>query len=171
MKRTLSLLAVVIVLATASPVAAEPGAALMERIMKAADKNQDGRLALEEYKLLDVQARHHGEEHFKAGDTDHDGFIAAGELAGSLRKQTWFAILNEGSEPCFTRLDVNKDGRLDSKEYRRISKMGGHSDQHFRGADADKDSYLDFAEFAAHAEAKLKALAGPSVKKKKKAGK
>ena len=91
----------------------KPNAALVQRIMMAADKNRDGKLSLEEYKLLDVQARHHGEEHFETGDANHDEFIDADELAGALRKQTWFAILSEGTEPCFTRLDVNNDGKAD----------------------------------------------------------
>ena len=41
---------------------AEPSAALMQRILKAADKSSDGKLSLEEYKPLDVQAKHHGDE-------------------------------------------------------------------------------------------------------------
>jgi hypothetical protein len=138
-------IALVVALATASLIAAEPSAALMQRIMKAADKNKDGKLSLEEYKPLDVQALHHGEEHFAAGDTNKDGFIDAAELAGALNKQTWFAILSEGIEPCFTRLDANKDGKLDATEYRKISKMGHHSEQHFNGADTNKDGFLDLA--------------------------
>jgi hypothetical protein len=153
-------------LATASLIAAEPSSALMQRIMKAADKDHDGKLSLEEYKPLDVQALHHGEEHFKSSDANHDGFIDAAELAGALSKQTWFAILSEGTEACFTRLDANKDGKLDSKEYRKISKMGHHSDQHFIGADTNKDGFLDPAEFTAHAEHKLKALEDGSEKRK-----
>ncbi len=144
--------------APASLLAAEPSAVLMQRIMKAADKNKDGKLSLEEYKALDVQALHHGDEHFKIGDTNHDDFIDAAELAGALSKQTWFAILSEGTEPCFARIDANKDGKLDATEYRKISKMGHHSEQNFKGADVHKDSSLDFAEFTAHAEQKIKSL-------------
>ena len=157
MKRFAPLLKLALALATVSLVAAEPSAALMQRIMKAADKNKDGKLSLEEYKALDVQALHHGEEHFKAGDTNHDGFIDAAELAGALGRQAWFAILSEGTEACFARLDANKDGKLDLTEYRNISKMGHHSDQHFKGANTNKDGFLDLAEFTVHAEHKLKA--------------
>jgi Ca2+-binding EF-hand superfamily protein len=164
MKRTVALLA--LALATASLIAAEPSAALMQRIMKAADKNKDGKLSLEEYKALDVQAFHHGEEHFKAGDASHDGFIDTAELAGALGRQTWFAILSEGTEPCFALLDANKDDKLDATEYRKISKMGHHSDQHFNGADSNKDGFLNLAEFTAHAEQKLKALEDGPVKTK-----
>ncbi len=152
--------------APASLHAAEPSAVLMQRIMKAADKNKDDKLSLEEYKALDVQALHHGEEHFKIGDTNHDDFIDAAELAGALSKQTWFAILSEGTEPCFARLDENKDDKLDATEYRKISKMGHHSEQHFKGAVVNKDSALDLAEFTAHAEQKLKTLEDDSEKKK-----
>ena len=164
MKRFAPLLT--LALAAVSLVAVEPSAALMQRIMKAADKNKDGKLSLEEYKALDVQALHHGEEHFKAGDSDHDGFIDAAELAGVLSRQTWFAILSEGTDACFARLDANKDAKLDATEYRKISKMGHHSDQHFNGADTNKDGFLDLAEFTAHAEAKLVALEGGPVKMK-----
>ncbi len=157
----------IIAFAAATLIAAEISPALMQRILKAADTNKDGKLSLEEYKTLDVQALHHGEEHFKTGDVSHDGFIDAAELPGALSKQTWFAILSEGSEPCFTRLDVNKDGKLDGTEYRKISKMGHHSEQRFKGADVDKDSMLDLAEFTAHAEYKLTALEGGLAKKKK----
>jgi Ca2+-binding EF-hand superfamily protein len=104
MKATLLLLTSV--LATASLIAVEPVAELMQRIMKAADKNRDGKLSLEEYRPLDVQAKHHGDEHFAAGDTNQSGLIEAGELAGVLHKQTWFAILNEGIEVSFARLDA-----------------------------------------------------------------
>ncbi len=150
-----------------SPKSAEPSAALMQRIMKAADKNEDGKLSLEEYKPLDVQARHHGEEHFETGDANHDEFIDADELAGALRKQTWFAILSEGTEPCFTRLDVNNDGKLDATEYRKVSKMGGHAEQHFKGADTNIDMFLDLAEFIIHADDKFKTLEDGPVKTKK----
>lgn len=148
---------------------AEPSAALMQRILKAADKSSDGKLSLEEYKLLDVQAKHHGDEHFKAGDKNGDGFIDATELAGALKKQTWFAILSEGIEPCFARMDSNKDNRLDASEYRKISKMGHHSEQHFKGADANHDGFLDLTEFTAHAEGKLKRVeTGVTTRKSKK---
>lgn len=153
-------------LTAASLISAEPSPALMQRILKAADKDKDGRLSLEEYKLLDVQARHHGDEHFKAGDTDGNGFIAASELASALKKQTWFAILSDGIEPCVARLDANKDGKLDATEYRKISKMGHHSDQHFKGADTNKDGFLDLTEFTAHAEAKLKRLESGAPKQR-----
>ena len=43
--------------------------------------------------------------------------------------------------------------------------MGHHSDQHFNGADTNKDGFLDLAEFIAHAEHKLKALEAGPVKK------
>lgn len=162
----LQILIALLLVPLASIIAAEPGAALMQRIVKAADKNNDGKLSLEEYKPLDVQALHHGEEHIKAGDASHDGFLDPAELASTLHRQTWFAILSEGTEACFARLDANKDGMLDATEYRKISKMGHHSDQHFNGADTNKDGFLEVAEFTAHAEAKLKALEDGPVKKK-----
>ena len=165
MKRVASLLA--LVFAAASITAAEPSAALMQRIMKAADRNKDGKLSLEEYKPLDVQALHHGEEHFKTGDTNHDGVLDATELAATLHKQTWFAILSEGTESCFARLDGNHYGKLALEEYRKVSRMPNHAEQHFHGADTNKDEFLDLAEFTAHAEAKLKALEGSSAKKTK----
>lgn len=155
-------------LAATSLIAAETSTALMQRIMRAADTNTDGKLSLEEYKALDVQARHHGDEHFKTGDTNHDGFIDAAELAGALSKQTWFAILTEGIDPCFHRLDANQDGKLDAMEYRKISKMGHHSDQHFNSADTNKDRFLDLAEFTAHAEHMLRVLEGGATTKKSK---
>lgn len=155
-----------LLLVVSSLIAAEPSAALMQRILKAADKSNDGKLSLEEYKPLDVQARHHGDEHFKAGDKNSDGFIDATELTGSLKKQTWFAILSEGIERCFARMDVNQDNKLDAAEYRKISKMGHHSEQHFKGADTNHDSLLDLAEFTAHAEHKLTALEGKPTNKK-----
>jgi hypothetical protein len=138
----------------------------MQRILHAADRNKDSRLSLQEYKTLDVQAVHHGDAHFKAGDTNSDGFITDAELVGALHKQTWFAILTEGSEASFARLDANKDNKLDAPEYRRISKMGGHSEQHFKGADTNKDGFLDLTEFTAHAEHTLRALEGDATKKK-----
>lgn len=152
MKHTLKLLTATLFTAV------EPSTTLMQRIMKAADKNNDGKLTLEEFRPLDVQARHHGDEHFKAGDKNSDGFIDATELVGALNKQTWFAILSESVEASFTRIDANKDRKLDAPEYRRISKMGGHSEQHFKSADANKDGFLDFSEFTAHAEHRLAAL-------------
>jgi len=103
---------VLLLLTATSFTAVEPSATLMQRIMKAADKNNDGKRTLEEYKTLDVQARHHGDEHFKVGDKNSDGFIDATELAGALNKQTWFAILSEGIEASFTRIDANKDIRV-----------------------------------------------------------
>jgi Ca2+-binding EF-hand superfamily protein len=139
--------------------AAEPQASdVVARAIQAADKNHDGRLSLAEYLPLDVQAKHHGGQHFKAGDANQDGFLDDSELAATLHKQTWFAILAEGVEPCFTRLDANSDGKLDAAEYRRISRMGGHAGQHFKGADLNKDGFLDRAEFNLHAGAKLGAL-------------
>jgi Ca2+-binding EF-hand superfamily protein len=147
--------------------ATEPSAALMQRILKAADKTNDSKLSLEEYKPLDVQAKHHGDEHFKAGDKNSDGFIDATELAGALNKQTWFAILSEGTQACFTRLDSNQDGKLNAIEYRKISRMGAHAEQHFKGADTDKNGFLDLTEFTAHAEHKLTMLESGQPKKKR----
>ena len=149
------------------PLLAADDAPLIARILQAADKNKDQKLALAEYLPLDVQAKHHGEEHFKSGDANADGVIDAAELPAALRKQTWFAILSEGIEPCFTRLDTDKDGQLNAAEYRKISRMGAHAEQNFKGADADKDGFLSKAEFAAHAENRLKAVGNGSPKKKK----
>lgn len=131
---------------------------LLQRIMTAADRDSDGKLTLEEYKPLDVQARHHGEEHFKAADADQNGTLDAAELAKSLQKQTWFAILSEGAASCFKRLDANHDAKLDGSEYRQISRMGGHAAQHFSGADQSGDGFLDLAEFEAHANELLQRL-------------
>lgn len=152
------------------PLMAADDAPLIARILKAADKNHDGKLTLAEYLPLDVQAKHHGEEHFKTGDANADGFIDAAELPASLRKQTWFAILSEGIEPCFTRLDANQDGQLNAAEYRKISRMGAHAEQHFKGADADKDGFLNMTEFTSHAEHKLKALEEGAPRQKKSMG-
>lgn len=140
---------------------------LIARILKAADKNKDQKLTLAECLPLDVQAKHHGDQHFKSGDANADGFIDATELATTLHKQTWFAILSEGIELCFARLDANQDGKLDAAEYRKISRMGAHAEQHFKGADIDKDGFLSKAEFAAHAEARLKAVEEGTKRKSK----
>lgn len=158
--------AVFLVLLAVSSVIADD-APLIARILKAADKNHDGKLTLAEYLPLDVQAKHHGEEHFKSGDANADGVIDTAELPAALRKQTWFAILSEGIEPCFTRIDANHDGKLDATEYRKISRMGAHSEQHFKGADTDKDGFLSQAEFAAHAESRLKAMEDGAPRKKR----
>ncbi len=155
----------ILTLLSSVPLLAADDAPLIARIMKAADKNNDQKLTLAEYLPLDVQAKHHGEEHFKTGDANADGFIDAAELPAALRKQTWFAILSEGIEPCFTRLDTDKDGQLNATEYRKISRMGAHAEQHFKGTDADKDGFLSMAEFTSHAEAKLKALEEGNRKK------
>lgn len=149
------------------PLLAADDAPLIARIIQAADKNKDQKLTLAEYLPLDVQARHHGEEHFKTGDANADGFIDATELPAALRKQTWFAILSEGIESCFTRLDANQNGKLDAAEYRKISRMGGHAEQHFKGADADKDGFLSMAEFTSHAESRLSAIEEGAPRKKK----
>ncbi len=163
-----SLLAADVPTTTAKPTeATDPRkVALLRRIMTAADKNRDGRLSVAEFKTLDAQALHHGQEHFGQGDTNQDGFIDSDELPGSLRKQTWFAILSEGTEACFKRLDSNQDAKLDVKEFRLVSKMGAHTEQHFKGADSDKDGFLGIAELGGLAERKLKALEGASPKTK-----
>lgn len=148
-------------LASASLLAADQSP-IIARIIKAADKNKDGKLTPAEYLPLDVQAKHHGEEHFKAGDANTDGFIDTTELATALRKQTWLAILSEGIQPCYTRLDTDKNGKLNAAEYRKVSRMGAHAEQHFNGTNADKDGFLSLGEFATHAKAKLKALEGSS---------
>tara|TARA_R110002096_G_scaffold42893_11_gene115372 strand:- start:1917 stop:2417 length:501 start_codon:yes stop_codon:yes gene_type:complete len=138
---------------------------IVERAMKIVDGNRDGKLSLEEFKPLDVQARHHGEEHFQEGDTNSDGFLEPEELAIELaRKQTWFVILVEGVEPCFVRLDVDQSGKLDPLEYRKVSRMGGHAEHHHRSADTDNDGFLDLKEFTVHANAKLESAANPKRK-------
>jgi Ca2+-binding EF-hand superfamily protein len=139
---------------------------LLQRVMTAADKDKDGKLSLAQFKTLDVQALHHGEEHFKEADLNKDGFIDSSELAGALSRQTWFALLSEGTEVSFTRLDLNKDTKLDLKEFRPISKMGAHTEQHFKSADTNKDGFLDLAELSGLAEHKIKVLElGPTRKK------
>ena len=139
---------------------------LRQRIMTAADKDKDGKLSIVEYKTLDVQSLHHGDDHFATGDTNKDGFIDGSELAGALSRQTWYAILSEGTEACFSRLDSNKDTKLDQKEFRLISKMGAHTEQHFKSADANKDGFLVLTEFSVLAEHKIKALEVNPVRKK-----
>jgi len=139
---------------------------LLQRVMTAADKDKDGKLSLAEFKTLDVQALHHGEEHFKEADLNKDSFIDCSELAGALSRQTWFTLLSEGTEACFSRLDLNKDTKLDLKEFRPISKMGAHTEQHFKSADTNKDGFLVLAELSVLAEHKIKALeANPTPKK------
>jgi hypothetical protein len=44
--------------------------------------------------------------------------------------------------------------------------MGHHSEQHFKGADANHDGFPDLTELTAHAEAKLKRLESGAMKKK-----
>ena len=133
---------------------------LIVRVMKLVDRNRNDKLSLEEFLPLDVQARHHGEEHFKEGDKNGNGSLDAEELAAELaRKQTWFAILSEGTETCFKRIDADGDGKLDAKEYRTVSRMGGHAEHHHQSADSDGDGFLDLAEFTTHANAKLVAAA------------
>ena len=63
---------------------------LIARILKAADKDHDGKLNLAEYLPHDVQAKHHGDQHIESGNANADGFIDASELATTLHKQTWF---------------------------------------------------------------------------------
>ena len=142
---------------------------VIERALQGADKDRDGKLTLTEFKLLDVQAKNHCKEHFERGDTNHDGFLDRRELGIELaKKQTWFVILSEGANSCFARLDSDGDGKLDAKEYRKISRMGGHAEHHHRSADTDRDGYLNLAEFTTHAEAKLKSAANPKQRKRKK---
>ena len=171
MKRTEVLLALLLTAtrsSAATPRPPDPPRLVVERALRIADTDKDGRLNLAEYLPLDVQAKHHGAEHFAKGDADHDNYLDPAELAATLRKQTWFAILSEGVEKCFARLDADADRRLDAKEYRKISRMGGHAEQHHRGADTDQDGFLNLAEFTTHAEARLKAAASPGVRKKRK---
>ena len=154
-----SLAALLILLGAAQQVYAadSQSTVVIKRVMQTADTNKDDKLSLAEYLPLDVQAKHHGEQHFKAGDANHDGLLMPDELASTLQKQTWFAILSEGVEPAFKRLDKDANGKLDAAEYRKISRMGAHAEQHFKGADANKDGSLSLTEFTAHAEQRLRA--------------
>mgnify|MGYP003674660838 CR=1 FL=1 len=136
-----------------------------QRALETVDKNRDGKLDLAEYLPLDVQAKHHGAEHFEKGDADGDGFLDVTELAATLHKQTWFAILSEGTEACLARIDADKDGKLTVPEYRKTSRMGGHAEQHFKGADTNQDGFLDLSELTAHAEHRLAAAANPKKKR------
>lgn len=138
---------------------------MAQRALETADRNRDRKLDLAEYLPLDVQAKHHGAEHFEKGDANGDGFLDVSELASALHKQTWFAILTEGAEACFARIDADKDGQLTASEYRKISRMGGHAEQHFNKADTNQDGFLDSVEFVAHAEQKLTAAANPKKKR------
>jgi Ca2+-binding EF-hand superfamily protein len=146
-------------LASADP-EADSTTQVIDRVMAIADQDNDGHLSLEEFKHLDVQARHHGDEHFQRGDVNKDGFLDKKELATELAaKQTWFVILVEGVEPCFNRLDTDQNQKLDPSEYRKISRMGGHAEHHHRGADDNEDGFLDLEEFTTHANAKLESAA------------
>lgn len=58
------------------------------RAIGLADKSGDGKPTLAKYLPLDVQALHHGEEHFTAGDAIPDGFLDIAELAASLPSVT-----------------------------------------------------------------------------------
>ncbi|MBI3878931.1 MAG: hypothetical protein HY301_02570 [Verrucomicrobia bacterium] len=137
--------------------AAEPKS-LAQSVLERADKNKDGKLALAEYQPLDAQAKHHGEEHFKAGDQNGDGFLDVAELHTTLQKQTWYALLSEGVPAAFKRADADHDGKLSPAEYRTLSRMGGHAEQHFNHADTNHDGSLSLAELEAHATAWLKPL-------------
>jgi len=166
--RPSSFFLLILILLAALPAAEviQPKPTLLQRIMTAADKSKVGKLSVVEYKTLDVQATHHGDDHFALSDTNKDGFIDSSELAGALSRQTWYAILSEGTETCFSRLDTSKDAKLDLKEFRPISKMGAHTEQHFKSADANKDGYLNLAEFSELAEHKIKVLEIAPAKKK-----
>jgi Ca2+-binding EF-hand superfamily protein len=131
---------------------AEDSAPVISRVMTAADRDHDGKLSLAEYLPLDVQAVHHGKEHFEAGDKNHDHFLDTAELDATLRKQTWYVIQLEGVDACFKRLDADHNGSLSLDEYRKISRMPQHAQQHFKKADVNHDNALSPAEFAAHAD-------------------
>jgi Ca2+-binding EF-hand superfamily protein len=76
--------------------ALEPSTTLMQRIMKAADKNNDGKVTLEEYQPLDVQARHHGDEHFKSADANKDSFLDFSEFTAHAEHR--LAALESGRQ-------------------------------------------------------------------------
>ncbi len=61
---------------------------------------------------------------------------------------------------------ANQNGKLDAAEYRKISRMGGHAEQHFNGVDKDKDGFLAIAEFTTHAESKLATVEQPKAVEK-----
>ena len=140
-------------------------ASVNTRVMHAADKDKDGKLTLEEYKPLDVQAKHHGEEHFKAGDARQ------GSLPRLQRTHHHPSQANLVRHPqrrhgrCFLRLDTNHDGNLDASEYRRISRMGAHAGQHFKSADVDKNGSLTLPSSPSMLRRKSKRLMSPLLER------
>ena len=108
-------LTILLTLATAHAAQPHPNAdAILKRAIKAADKDRDGQLDLEEFKLLDVQARNHGDEHFERGDTNGDGLLDPQELVTEYRK---ISRMGGHAEHHHRSADTDEDGFLDLKEF------------------------------------------------------
>jgi Ca2+-binding EF-hand superfamily protein len=145
-----------------------------EKLLKAGDMNNDGKIDIEEIRVLSqhLQAADDPKARFKAMDKDGDGKVSRAEFTGVPAN--------------FDRFDTNKDGFLDKDEAARSAAAGMQalrdmdtngdrklSLDEFKGPparfdqlDANKDGFVSFDEIAN--------AAGPALKKaaqaKKKAG-
>jgi Ca2+-binding EF-hand superfamily protein len=107
-----------------------------EKLLKAGDTNNDGKIDIEEIRILSLhlQAANDPKARFKAMDKDGDGKVSKAEFTGVPAN--------------FARFDTNKDGFLDQDEIKAIPAQGsGQPGARIMAMDKDGDGKVSRAEF------------------------
>jgi Ca2+-binding EF-hand superfamily protein len=118
LRRTAAIL--LAVLAGPAVLAAQPTAGDLDQALKNADRNRDGRLDREEFRLLMVET-------FYLRDRDRNGHLVVTEVT-------------EMDVEVFRRADGNGDGRISLEEYVGVALRD------FDAADVDRDGVLAYEE-------------------------
>jgi Ca2+-binding EF-hand superfamily protein len=106
-----------------------------EKLLKAGDMNNDGKIDIEEIRVLSqhLQAADDPKARFKAMDKDGDGKVSRAEFTGVPAN--------------FARFDTNKDGFLDQDEIKAIPAQVGQPGARIMAMDKDGDGKVSRAEF------------------------
>jgi Ca2+-binding EF-hand superfamily protein len=126
----------------------------------ALDKNNDGRLSLEEFNAGFPNLAN-PEEKFKSLDTNGDGFVGMDEYKAGypdpipLKKVVKNVKKGQKVKPKvdpakrFAKLDTNGDGKLSLDEYKAGHPKDSKAAKRFKTIDADGDGFLSLDEFIA----------------------
>ena len=122
----------------------------------ALDKNQDGKISLEEFKA-GFPGLANAEEKFKSLDKNGDGFLSMDEYKAGYpdpippkkpgKNGGKQAQPKVDPAKLFAKLDTNHDGKLSLDEFKAWNRKDSHAEKKFKSADKDGDGFLSLDEF------------------------
>ena len=115
-------------------------------IFTAVDENRDSGIDYVEMSRAIYHSPKHGPDKFEKYDEDVNGLLDGQEFPQLLSQLIWWKFSRKSADNWFTQADINRDGKLDEKEFGQTFDTGNHTENRFKRSDGDKSGFLDKSE-------------------------